>query len=256
MPIIELILELSILTTGIIAILLLIKVLRKSNTTDDLEDTMREEFTRNRSELISNLSYNRTENNTQFNNFQESILNRILAIETSQRTNFEMFSREQRQKFADFEGQQKELSTIIATNLKDIRETSDKKMGDVISLNTTNAKEMREDLQTFMNNTEIKLNAIRENVDNNLKDLQTKNTEQIEKMRQTVDEKLHKTLETRLTESFKLVSDKLETVQKGLGEMQNLATGVNDLKRVMSNVRTRGTLGEYQLENIIEEILT
>lgn len=255
MPI-EIILQLSILITLIITIFLLIKVLRTSDAAYDLEDTMREEFTRNRNELIGNLSHNRTENNSQFNTFQESMLNRMNTIEASQRTNFESFSREQRQKFSDFERQQKELSTIIAMNLKDIRETSDKKMGDIITLNTTNAKDMRVDLQTFMNNTETKLNAIRENVDNNLKDLQNKNTEQIEKMRQTVDEKLHKTLETRLTESFKLVSDKLETVQKGLGEMQTLATGVGDLKRVLSNVKTKGVLGEYQLENILEQILT
>ncbi len=255
MPI-EIILQLSILITLIITIFLLIKVLRTSDAAYDLEDTMREEFTRNRNELIGNLSHNRTENNSQFNTFQESMLNRMNTIEASQRTNFESFSREQRQKFSDFERQQKELSTIIAMNLKDIRETSDKKMGDIITLNTTNAKDMREDLQAFMNNTGTKLNAIRENVDNNLKDLQNKNTEQIEKMRQTVDEKLHKTLETRLTESFKLVSDKLETVQKGLGEMQTLATGVGDLKRVLSNVKTKGVLGEYQLENILEQILT
>jgi len=82
-------------------------------------------------------------------------------------------------------------------------------------------------------------------------------TEQkLEKMRETVDEKLHKTLEDRLGESFKLVSERLELVHKGLGEMQNLATGVGDLKKVLSNVKTRGILGEIQLENILEQILT
>ncbi|QUH25398.1 DNA recombination protein RmuC [Serpentinicella alkaliphila] len=82
-------------------------------------------------------------------------------------------------------------------------------------------------------------------------------TEQkLEKMRETVDEKLHKTLEERLGESFKLVSERLELVHKGLGEMQNLATGVGDLKKVLSNVKTRGVLGEIQLENILEQILT
>jgi DNA recombination protein RmuC len=75
-------------------------------------------------------------------------------------------------------------------------------------------------------------------------------------MRETVDEKLHKTLEHRLGESFKIVSESLEKVQKGLGEMQTLATGVGDLKRVLSNVKTKGVLGEYQLENILEQLLT
>jgi DNA recombination protein RmuC len=83
-----------------------------------------------------------------------------------------------------------------------------------------------------------------------------KSTElKLEKMRETVDEKLHKTLEDRLGQSFKLVSERLEAVQKGLGEMQNLASGVGDLKKVLSNVKTRGVLGEIQLGNILEQIL-
>lgn len=80
--------------------------------------------------------------------------------------------------------------------------------------------------------------------------------EKLEKMRETVDEKLQTTLEKRLGESFKLVSERLEVVHKGLGEMQNLATGVGDLKRVLSNVKTRGTLGEIQLGRILDQILT
>jgi hypothetical protein len=75
-------------------------------------------------------------------------------------------------------------------------------------------------------------------------------------MRQTVDEKLHATLETRLTESFRQVSDRLEKVHQGLGEMQQLAVGVGDLKRVLVNVKTRGTWGEVQLEMLLEQILT
>lgn len=83
-----------------------------------------------------------------------------------------------------------------------------------------------------------------------------KSTEaKLEKMRETVDEKLHKTLEERLGQSFKLVSERLEAVQKGLGEMQTLASGVGDLKKVLSNVKTRGVLGEIQLGNILEQIM-
>jgi DNA recombination protein RmuC len=83
-----------------------------------------------------------------------------------------------------------------------------------------------------------------------------KSTElKLEKMRETVDEKLHKTLEDRLGQSFKLVSERLEAVQKGLGEMQSLASGVGDLKKVLSNVKTRGAMGEIQLGNILEQIM-
>jgi DNA anti-recombination protein RmuC len=96
----------TIPTTLIINIFLLIKILRTSDSDSDsnyeLEDTIREEFTRNRNELVNNLSYNRTENTSQFNSLQESLLNRMNAIKSTQRTNFEGFSREQRQKFTDF----------------------------------------------------------------------------------------------------------------------------------------------------------
>lgn len=80
--------------------------------------------------------------------------------------------------------------------------------------------------------------------------------QQLEKMRETVDEKLQKTLETRLGQSFELVTKQLLVVQKGLGEMQQLATGVGDLKRVLSNVKSRGIMGEYQLQSILENILS
>lgn len=93
-------------------------------------------------------------------------------------------------------------------------------------------------------------------VEKKLREIQSDNSEKLEKMRETVDEKLHKTLETRLGESFKLVSERLELVQKGLGEMQTLATGVGDLKKVLTNVKTKGILGEYQLAAILEELLT
>lgn len=103
---------------------------------------------------------------------------------------------------------------------------------------------------------ETRLDKLRETVDDKLKQMQTSNEAKLEEMRKTVDEKLHDTLEKRLGESFKLVSQQLEAVQSGLGEMRSLATGVGDLKKVLSNVRTRGTLGEIQLGAILEEILT
>jgi len=99
------------------------------------------------------------------------------------------------------------------------------------------------------------LEAIRGVVDQRLHALQTDNAAKLEQMRQTVDEKLQTTLETRLGESFRLVSERLEQVHKGLGEMQNLASGVGDLKRVLSNVTTRGAWGEVQLENLLIQLL-
>ena len=97
---------------------------------------------------------------------------------------------------------------------------------------------------------------IRDTIEKQLKSIREDNTQQLTDMRKTVDEKLQSTLEKRLGESFKQVSDRLEQVHKGLGEMQTLAIGVGDLKKVLSNVKTRGILGEYQLGNILEQILT
>ncbi len=103
---------------------------------------------------------------------------------------------------------------------------------------------------------ETRLDKLRETVDEKLKELREGNEAKLEEMRKTVDEKLQKTLETRLGESFRQVSERLEAVQAGLGEMRSLAAGVGDLKKVLSNVKTRGILGEVQLGAILEEILT
>jgi DNA recombination protein RmuC len=97
---------------------------------------------------------------------------------------------------------------------------------------------------------------VRATLETKIRDLQNDNGRRLEEMRQTVDEKLHATLETRLTESFRQVSDRLERVHQGLGEMQQLAVGVGDLKRVLTNVKTRGTWGEVQLEMLLEQVLT
>ncbi len=97
---------------------------------------------------------------------------------------------------------------------------------------------------------------VRGTLEAKIKDLQVDNAARLEEMRKTVDEKLHATLETRLTESFRQVSERLEKVHQGLGEMQQLAIGVGDLKRVLTNVKTRGTWGEVQLEMLLEQVLT
>lgn len=107
---------------------------------------------------------------------------------------------------------------------------------------------------TIMNET--KLEKIRSTVEEKLVLLQEDNNKKLEQMRATVDEKLHATLEQRLGDSFKLVSERLELVHKGLGEMKTLANGVGDLRKVLTNVKTRGTLGELQLENLLEQTLT
>ena len=102
---------------------------------------------------------------------------------------------------------------------------------------------------------ETRIEHLRGVVDQRLREIQQENAAKLDQMRQTVDEKLQTTLETRLGESFRQVSDRLEQVYKGLGEMQVLATGVGDLKRVLGNVKTRGTWGEVQLAALLEQVL-
>jgi len=108
-----------------------------------------------------------------------------------------------------------------------------------------NISNITQQQQNFNNQANKQLNQLSQNINQQLKQIQ-----------HTVDEKLQTTLEKRLGESFKQVSQRLEQVHKGLGEMKNIATGVGDLKKVLSNVKTRGVLGEYQLENILEQLLT
>jgi len=111
-------------------------------------------------------------------------------------------------------------------------------------------------LEKLNETTERRLADVRQTLEGRLKDIQTDNAAKLEQMRQTVDEKLQSTLETRLGESFRLVSERLEQVQRGLGEMQSLATGVGDLKRVLGNVKTRGIFGEVALGGILEQVMT
>jgi DNA recombination protein RmuC len=111
-------------------------------------------------------------------------------------------------------------------------------------------------LVTLTDSNEKRMNELRATVDARLKQMQDENAGKLELMRQTVDERLTATLEQRLGESFKQVSERLEAVHKGLGEMQTLAAGVGDLKQVLSNVKTRGTWGEVQLGMLLEQVMT
>lgn len=132
----------------------------------------------------------------------------------------------------------------------------DKKMSEFSNSQNKNFETFSFKLGEVSEKNERKMEKIKEAVESKLESIQKDNSEKLERMRMTVDEKLHDTLEKRLTASFKLVSERLEMVQNGLGDMRNLATGVGDLKKVLQNVKTRGTWGEVQLGNLLEQILT
>ncbi len=137
------------------------------------------------------------------------------------------------------------MSSSVNTALKQSSDAQDKRLS-----------ELSERFRTMSMENEQKLENIRQSMEVRLKSMQENNEKQLETIRGTVDEKLQKTLNERIGESFKVVSERLEQVYKGLGEMQTLATGVGDLKKVLSNVKTRGILGELQLGAILEQILS
>ena len=142
-------------------------------------------------------------------------------------------------------------------------ERTERAVRDEFSRNRTEAatvaQRSREAVDTSLKNVgdslDRRLGAMRETIEARLGTIQSENAKKLDEMRQTVDEKLQGTLEKRLGESFKLVSERLEQVYKGLGEMQSLAVGVGDLKRVLTNVKARGTWGEVQLERMLEQVL-
>ncbi|WP_405343352.1 DNA recombination protein RmuC [Ruminococcus sp.] len=152
------------------------------------------------------------------------------------------------------------LRTEVITSTQN----SVKNMGEMIATNQQSFSASQSEkllhfedrLKTFSLENEQKLENIRRSMEQKLSDIRDDNNKQLAEMRTTVDEKLQKTLEEKMNRSFALVSERLEQVYKGLGEMQTLAVGVGDLKKVLSNVKTRGIVGEIQLGNILEEILT
>ncbi len=146
-----------------------------------------------------------------------------------------------------------ELSRELARQQRDLREEIGAQTQSSVS---AMGGMLEHRLQGFSASNERQLEAIREAVEKRLEYLQADNTRQLAEMRHTVDERLNKTLEEKMNRSFSLVSERLEQVYKGLGEMQNLAVGVGDLKKVLSNVKTRGMLGEIQLGSILSEILS
>ncbi|GAV25985.1 recombinase RmuC [Carboxydothermus islandicus] len=142
----------------------------------------------------------------------------------------------------------------LSDSLRDFRDTMLGSLSQIGILQKNQLEAIERQLSGLMLQTEQRLEAVRKTVEDNLHRLQEDNAKKLEEMRATVDEKLQGTLERRLSESFRLISERLEQVQRGLGEMQALAAGVGDLKKVLTNVKTRGTLGEIQLGAILEQI--
>lgn len=213
------------------------------------ERVVREEIARNREEAAATAQLARTELSQTLLSLSESLAQRI---QTLTQTNDQRLD----QMRGEAAATGKTLRDELGTTLKAFNDS-------VIQGMTGLAKVQHEQLEAFSGQlarlTEgnlLKLEEVKKAVEEKLKSIQEDNAKQLDQMRATVDEKLQGTLEKRLGESFKLVSERLELVHKGLGEMQVLATGVGDLKKVLTNVKSRGTWGEVQLGAMLEQVLT
>ena len=203
--------------------------------------------------------------------FNDSLVSNIGEMARLQKAQLDVFS-ERLDKLT--QKNDEKLGTMrdtIEQRLGTIQEDSGKKLDQMRQESTTSAQKAREEVTTSLKefseiltktlnemgeSNQQKFDGLKTAVEEKLKAIQEDNAKQLEQMRATVDEKLQGTLERRLSESFKQVSERLEQVYKGLGEMQALATGVGDLKKVLTNVKTRGTWGEVQLGAMLEQVLT
>jgi DNA recombination protein RmuC len=230
------------------------------------ERGLREEIARNRDELAKSAREQRQELMDAFKSFSDSVGVRMSELATVQKNQLEAFST-QLANFAKASGERldgvraesaisgKQLREEVVATLNKISENMTKTMSELANVQKSQLDVMAAAIGKLSESNEKKLEEVRATVEGKLQTMQADNAKQLEQMRQTVDEKLQGTLEKRLGESFKQVSERLEQVHKGLGEMQTLATGVGDLKKVLTNVKTRGTWGEIQLGALLEQVL-
>ncbi len=203
------------------------KIETLANAIQRVEASVKNEIATNRQETNNSTQSTRTELQSSLHLFGEQLANAMKNTSGLQKAQLETFSNNLSMLTRSMEEKQHLLMLSIEEKLRLL----------------TRAMEEKQHLLTS-------------SLEKKISDLQSGNEKKLDEMRATVDEKLQQTLETRLSESFRLVSERLEAVHKGLGDMQQLATGVGDLKRVLTNVKTRGILGEYQLENMLEQLLT
>lgn len=225
----------------------------------DTEKSLKNEFVTNRKESADIAAGLRTEIVNQLNKFTQTFSEQLGNLTRSNEEKIESIRKTMEEKLLAFKTNIDSNNKESRAELKDNLEKFKQELNDALKDYRERLREQFaefEKKQTTQNITNSeKLGEIKTTLEKSVKSMQEGNEQKLEEMRKTVDEKLEKTLETRLTQSFNLVSERLETVHKGLGEMQQLAVGVGDLKKVLSNVKTRGILGEIQLSNILEQLL-
>lgn len=256
---------------------------------DRCERSFRDEIARNREEATLVARQGREETGNTLRSFGDSLQASMTNIAGLQKDQLEAFAGQLSVLTKTSEGRLDRMRETIEERLRAVQQESTRQLASVREDSAANAKILRDEVSNSLKrfsdsilkgmseiagllkdqleafaarlgrlteSNENRMEALRNVLDAKLKQIQEDNSKQLEQMRATVDEKLQGTLEKRLGESFKQVSERLEQVHKGLGEMQTLAAGVGDLKRVLTNVKTRGIWGEIQLEGLLEQILT
>ncbi len=185
-----------------------------------------------------------------------AILTRHDGINTNQERGEKTFREEIARNREELNTSLKHTSEAIAAAMRDVSNLQNEQLNAFSARLREFGEGTYKQLQVLNEASRHDLTQMRSTIETNIKSLQDDNAKKLEEMRVTVDEKLQSTLEKRLTASFQQVSERLEQVHKGLGEMQSLASGVGDLKKVLTNVKTRGTWGEIQLANLLEQVLS
>lgn len=217
-----------------------------------------------KSELISEIRESRKETVDIVQNSITALSNTLI---TAVNHSAEVQNERTKENFVSLNNTVKEMNSIIKESQEKQFELQDKRLDEIsksfnikqdsmLKVVSERMQQVDKSFLMFTEQNKESLDGIRITVKDKLEAIQTDNTKQLDKMRETVDEKLQKTLNERISQSFKMVNDRLQEVYTGLGEMKTLANGVGDLKKVLSNVKTRGIMGELQLGAIIEEILS
>jgi DNA recombination protein RmuC len=221
-----------------------------------IERGVRDEIAHGREESTAQAKQLRDEVHNVLKGLNDSLIRTLSELTAAQKSQLDAFAA-QLLKLTDMhQAHAKHLREEMNASIKAFNDSVLKQITDLVALEKAQLEAFSGQLAKLTESNEKKLEALRETVDARLKAMQEDNTGKLEQMRATVDEKLQGTLEKRLGESFKLVSERLEQVHRGLGDMQNLAAGVGDLKRVLTNVKTRGTWGEIQLGALLEQVLS
>jgi DNA recombination protein RmuC len=262
---------------GIQLIILILLIFRKQKTgsddtiTDNIvssvkeriresEQELKQEFVTNRKEHADQNSSLRTELHTQLHQHAQQVASQFDILNKHNDDKLERIRRTVEDKITAFqtatESAGKEQRLALTQQMQQFKTDMQTTLNEYQDKLKTQFERYQQLQEAHQQSATDKLSELKLALERSVREMQEGNEKKLDEMRKTVDEKLHDTLEKRLGESFKQVSDRLEAVHKGLGEMQHLANSVGDLKKVMSNVKSRGVLGEYQLENILEDLLT